>query len=81
MGSKCLTKGDRVQLRAGVLNSVKIREWEFDRQEKGRILLRYTPKNYTLEVEPDEIDWEVYKASTIRMDPAPHHRNCTAEKR
>ncbi len=64
MASKSLIKGERVRLRPGVLNSVKIRDWEFEKREKGKILLRYRPKNYTLEVEPDEIEWETIHGMT-----------------
>ncbi len=80
MASISLTKGERLRLRPGVLDAVKIREWEFERREKGKLLLRYRPKNYTLEVEPEEIDWETYRGVKNRMDSAPG-RNCPARKR
>ncbi len=75
MASKSLTKGERVRLRPGVLDSVKIREWEFERREKDKFLLRYRPKNYTLEVAPDEIERETIHG--VKQD-APSSIPCAA---
>jgi hypothetical protein len=56
-------------------------DWDFDRREKGNIILRYTPKSYTREAEPDEVDRESPKGVIGRADPACNCRNCTEEKR
>ncbi len=50
--------GEKVKLRQDVLEFVDIREWEFCGVCKGIIRLMDKEKGYTLEVKPEEIDWE-----------------------
>ena len=63
---KSLKEGDQVRLRDDALVHVKIREWEFHKAEKGKILLIERRRNYTLEVSSEDIDWQVYKNSKAR---------------
>jgi hypothetical protein len=58
---KSLAAGDPIRLKTGALPHVKIRIWEFKGIEGGKILLYHKAKNYTLEVDRDEIDWEEYR--------------------
>jgi hypothetical protein len=57
-----VTEGEKLRLKEGRLPHVKIREWEFKAIEKGRaILLTHGAKGYSLEVKPEDIDWESYR--------------------
>jgi hypothetical protein len=54
-----VTEGEKLRLKEGRLPHVKIREWEFKAVEKGKvILLAHKSKGYSLEVNPEDIDWE-----------------------
>ncbi len=54
---KAIAPGTRVQLKNGVFRDVKIRQWEFSRVEKGKIVL-YRREGLILEVRLADIDWE-----------------------
>ncbi len=58
-----LSPGDSIRLKTGTLPHVKIRTWEFKGFEENKIVLFHKAKNYTLEAEGNEIDWEEYRRS------------------
>jgi hypothetical protein len=60
-----VTEGEKLRLKKGRLPHVKVREWEFKAIEKGKaILLAHRGKGYSLEVKPEDIDWESYRKTT-----------------
>lgn len=54
---RAICPGVKVRLRQGVLIYVEIREWEFQKVEKGLIFLLDRKKGHTLKVNLDDIEW------------------------
>ena len=52
--------GTKVQLRDGVHGDIKIRQWEFSGEERGKISL-YRREGFILEVEMEDIDWDCHQ--------------------
>ena len=55
---EAIIPGAKVKLREDVLEYVSIRERAFCGINKGIILLKHKEKDYTLEVNPEDIDWK-----------------------
>ena len=53
---KPFASGTSVRLKSGSWPSVRIREWEIQEMEAGKILLFHRIKRYPLEVNPDDIE-------------------------
>ena len=54
---RAICPGVKVKLRQDALIYVEIREWEFQKVEKGLIFLLDRKKGHTLQVNLDDIEW------------------------
>jgi len=54
---RAICPGIKVRLRQDALLDVEIREWEFQKVEKGLIFLLDRKKGHTLKVNLDDIEW------------------------
>ena len=54
---RAICPGVKVRLRPDVLIHVEIREWEFQKVEKGLVFLLDRKKGRTLRVNLDDIEW------------------------
>lgn len=54
---RAICPGVKVRLRQDVLIYVEIREWEFQKVEKGLVFLLDRKKGHTLRVNLDDIEW------------------------
>lgn len=54
---RAICPGAKVRLRQDVLIYVEIREWEFQKVEKGLVFLLDRKKGHTLRVNLDDIEW------------------------
>ena len=61
---KAVVLGTKVQLRDGVYEDIRIRQWEFSGVEKGKILL-YRREGFILEVGFEDIDWNHRKRPQV----------------
>ena len=61
---KAIPLGARIQLKNGVLNDVKVREWEFSGVEKGKLILQRR-EGFTLVAKLEDIDWESPRSAKI----------------
>jgi hypothetical protein len=62
-----VSRGEKLCLRDGVYQQVKLREWKFAGLEGGdRILLAYEGYGYLWEAKIDDIDWDEYRINKMR---------------
>jgi hypothetical protein len=54
---RAICPGVKVRLRQDALLDVEIREWEFQKVEKGLIFLQDRKKGCTLKVNLDDLEW------------------------